>query len=156
MYLKFEHKITGDVFRTKITVDSYGTEKMPEDIERELLSRYPIIISTKDLEFMSWIRRSEGTPIIADISDFGAEVLLAVPNVEPTEWLLGDTFEAVYEISLRDIPAIDLNTIVVSREFAAQAYCMIYDNTIKKAVSSAMRELRAKHRPFEETEIEEV
>lgn len=156
MYLKFEHKITGDVFRTKITVDSYGTEKMPEGIERELLSRYPIIISTKDLEFMSWIRRSEGTPIIADISDFGAEVLLAVPNVEPTEWLLGDTFEAVYEISLRDIPAIDLNTIVVSREFAAQAYCMIYDNTIKKAVSSAMRELRAKHRPFEETEIEEV
>lgn len=156
MYLKFEHKITGDVFRTKITVDSYGTEKIKEDVERELLSRYPIIISTKKLEFMSWIRRSEGTPIVADISDFGAEVLLAVPNVEPAEWLLGDTFEAVYEISLQDIPAIDLNTIVVSREFAAQAYCMIFDNTIKKAVASAMKELRAKHRPFEETEIEEV
>ena len=156
MYLKFEHKITGDIFRTRITVDSYGTEKMSEDIERDLLSRYPIIINTKNLEFMSWIKRSEGTPIIADMSDFGAEVLLAVPNVEHAEWLLGDSFEAEYEISLHDIPAIDLNTIVVSREFAAQAYCMIFDNIIKKAVASAMKELRAKHRPFEETEIEEV
>lgn len=154
MYLRFEHRIDKDVYQTKVTVDSYGTDQMDGNKERELLSRFPIIINTRDLEFSNWIRRSENVPVLADMSEFGADVNVVVPNVEQHEWLLGDTFEAEYQISLADIPAGELGAIMISREFVAQAYCKIFDYTIKCAIEKAMKDLRTKHRPFEDTEIE--
>ena len=154
MYLKFEHSINDDVFQTKITVDSYGTDHMSAEMEKELLSRHPIIINTKDLIFTGWIRKSEEMPVVS--KDFGLDAAVTVPDVPHGEWVLGDSFEAMYSISLKDIPATDLNAIVTSREFAAMAYCMIYDTTIKKAVAFVMKVLRAKYRPFEHIEVELV
>ena len=51
MYLKVKNDIENNIFSTVITVDSFGTEQLSEDEERELLRDFPTKVSYRNLKF---------------------------------------------------------------------------------------------------------
>ena len=153
MQLKFTHDIENNVFSTTITVDSFGTEQLSEDEEKELLNDFPTKIAYRNLTFTKNVTMSGSVPVITEteITNENDDVIVSVtiPPISNKEILLGENFEAVYKVDVNKIvsSAVDAD-VLTTKDLVAQAYCIVFDEVIRAAIESVMTTLRAKAPSF--------
>lgn len=155
MYLKILHDIENNVFSTSITIDSFGTKELSDVEEKELLKDFPSKLSYKNLEFKKNVEIKEKSPEITDTEPNESTVVaVTLPVLSNKDILLDEHFEAVYHIDIDKISptAIDEH-VLTTKELVAQAYCIVFDEVICKAVESIMKELRDKAPKFVSEQI---
>lgn len=154
MYLKVENNIDNNVFTTVITIDSYGTEQMSSDEERELLENFPSKLVYRELTFEKNIKIQGSVPIITeDEADDTDIVTVTLPALTNKEIAIDEEFKAEYKIDLGKIPKSNVNAVLTTVELIAQAYCLIYKEVICEAVQKTLDILREKAPSFEGEEI---
>lgn len=153
MQLKFTHDIENNVFSTKITIDSFGTEQLSEDEEKELLNDFPAKIAYRALTFTKNVTMSGSIPVVTDTvitSENDTEIVsVTIPPISNKEILLGEDFEATYKVDVNKIvnSAVDEN-VLTTKDLVAQAYCAVFDEVVRDAVETIMIDLRAKAPSF--------
>lgn len=153
MQLKVTHDIENNVFATTITVDSFGTEQLSEDDEKELLNDFPTKIAYRNLTFTKNVTMSGSVPVVTDtvITSENENTIVAVtiPPISNKEVQIDENFNAVYKIDVNKIPnsAVDAN-VLTTKELVAQAYCVVFDAVVEGAVGAAMTAIRAKAPAF--------
>lgn len=154
MYLKVENNIENNVFATTITIDSYGTEQMSSDEEKELLKNFPSKLVYRELTFEKNVKIQGGVPVVTeDVADDTTIVKVTLPALTNKEIPLDGDFLAEYKIDLGKIPKANVNKVLTSVELIAQAYCLIYKEVICEAVQKTLDILRVKAPSFEGEEI---
>lgn len=154
MYLKVENNIDNNVFATAITIDSYGTEQMSSDEEKELLKNFPSKLVYRELTFEKNIKIQGNVPVITeDVADDTTIVKVALPSLTNKEIAIEDGFLAEYKIDLGKIPKANVNKVLTTVELIAQAYCLIYKTVICEAIEEILDTLRTKAPSFEGEEI---
>lgn len=150
MYLKFLHDIENNIFSTAIIVDSFGTEQLSEDEEKELLKDFPSKVAYRALKFTKNVEIKGNVPeVTATEPNESTVVAVTLPALSNKEILLNECFEAVYHIDVNKISptAIDEH-VLKTKELVAQAYCIVFDEVIREAVENIMKELRTKAPAF--------
>lgn len=150
MQLKFTHDIENNVFSTVITIDSFGTDQLSEDEEKELLNDFPTKVAYRNMTFSKNIKITGSVPeVTSDAVSEGTIIAVSLPPVSNKEILISEGMECVYKIDINKIPnsAID-EDVLTTKELVAQAYCLIFDETVREAIETAMTELRAKAPSF--------
>ena len=154
MYLKVENNIENNVFATTITIDSYGTEQMSSDEEKELLNNFPSKLIYRELTFEKNVKIQGGVPVITeDAADDTTIVKVSLPALTNKEISINDGFLAEYKIDLGKIPKANVNKVLTTVELIAQAYCLIYKTVICESVEGILDTLRTKAPSFEGEEI---
>ena len=154
MYLKVENNIDNNVFATAITIDSYGTEQMSSDEEKELLKNFPSKLVYRELTFEKNIKIQGNVPVITeDVADDTTIVKVTLPSLTNKEIAIEDGFLAEYKIDLGKIPKANVNKVLTTVELIAQAYCLIYKTVICEAIEGILDTLRTKAPSFEGEEI---
>ena len=158
MYLKVKNDIENNIFSTIITVDSFGTEQLSEDEERELLRDFPTKVSYRNLKFEKNIKIDGSVPVVtAEEANNDTIITVKLPALSNKEIPLDDTFEAVYKIDINKIsPSAVDETVLTTKELVAQAYCTIFSSVICDAVKALMDELREKAPSFTSESIVEI
>jgi len=149
MDLKLTHDIENNVFSTTITVDSFGTEQLAPDEEKELLSDFPTSITYRSLTFTKNVKMVGSIPEITTDEVGEGVVAVTLPTLSNREIPINEEFAAVYKIDMEKISptAID-SAVLTTKELVAQAYCAIFDAVVCDAVQAAMVALRAKAPAF--------
>lgn len=150
MQLKFTHDIENNVFSTVITIDSFGTEQLSEDEEKELLNDFPTKVAYRNMTFSKNIKMNGTVPeVTSDAESEGTVIAVSLPPVSNKEILIDEDMTCTYKIDVNKITtsAID-ESVLTTKELVAQAYCLIFDETIREAIETAMTELRAKAPAF--------
>lgn len=153
MQLKITHDIENNIFTTVLTVDSFGTEQLSEDDEKELLNDFPTKIAYRNLTFTKNVTMSGSVPVVTDtaITSENEDTIVAVtiPPISNKEVQIDENFNAVYKIDVNKIPnsAVDAN-VLTTKELVAQAYCVVFDAVVEGAVGTAMTAIRAKAPAF--------
>jgi hypothetical protein len=154
MYLNIKNDIENNVFSTEVTIDSFGTEQLSEDEEREILRDFPSKIAYRNLVFSKNVKINGTVPEITE-DDVGDTVVnVTLPTLSNKEIMLDKDFNAVYKIDVNKIPnsVIDEN-VLVTKELVAQAYCLVFSTVIVNAVETIMEDIRGKAPAFEGEKI---
>ena len=150
MYLKVKNDIENNIFSTLITVDSFGTEQLSEDEERELLQDFPTRLSYRNLVFSKKIKLEGTIPVVVDDDNEDEDVVtVKLPALSNKEIFINSEFEALYKIDINKIApsAID-ETVLTSKELVAQAYCVIFSTVVCEAIQNIMNAIREKAPSF--------
>lgn len=149
MYLKVSHDIENNVFLTKITIDSLGTETLSEDEEREILRDFPSKVTYRNLTFSKNVKLVGLSLEITDDLVSDSVVKVTLPVLSNKEILLDKDFEALYKIDTAKIPqsAIDSN-VLTTKELVAQAYCIVFDAVVIDSIKTIMEDIRSKAPTF--------
>lgn len=150
MYLKIVHDIENNVFSTVITIDSFGTEQLSEDEERELLKDFPSKVAYRNLKFTKNVEVKSNVPEITDTEPNESTVVaVTLPALSNREIVLNECFEVVYHIDISKVSptAIDEH-VLTTKELVAQAYCIVFDEVIRAEIERIMKELRTKAPAF--------
>jgi len=147
MYLKVKNDIENNVFSTAVTVDSFGTEQLSEDEEKELLADFPTKIAYRNLTFSRNVKINGTVPEIT--KDTEGAVTVTLPTLSNKEIAVNADFTAAYKVDIARIPAaaVDKN-VLTTPELVAQAYCMVFADVICEAVGGVMAALRSKAPSF--------
>ena len=151
MYLKAKNDIENNIFSTTVTVDSFGSELMSEDEEKELLSNFPTKIAYRNLIFSKNIKLNGTVPEITDEEVDGTTIVAVnLPALSNKEILLDKDFVANYKIDIAKISntSVDKN-VLTTKELVGQAYCLIFQTVICDAVKETMDKVREKAPSFE-------
>lgn len=153
MQLKITHDIENNIFTTVLTVDSFGTEQLSEDDEKELLNDFPTKIAYRNLTFTKNVTMSGSVPVVTDteITNENEETIVSVtiPPISNKEVLLDAAFNAMYKVDVNKIVASAVDEhVLTTKELVAQAYCAVFDAVITEAVGDVMTVLRAKAPAF--------
>ena len=149
MVLKILNDIENNVFSTVITVDSFGTEQLSEDEEKEMIKDFPTKVAYRNLTFRKHIKMNGSVPEVTNDEVGDSVVDITLPTLSNKEILLDENFEAVYRIDLSKIPNsfVDDN-VLTKKELVAQAFCLIFDEVIRAEVSRIMTDIRSKAPAF--------
>jgi len=149
MYLKVVNDIENNVFSTVISVDSFGTEQLSEDEEKELLADFPAKLAYRNLVFSRNVKINGSVPeITTDEAGEGA-VTVTLPTLSNKELAVNADFNASYKMDLAKIPASAVDeTVLTTPELVAQAYCLVFADVICKAVMDVLTALRSKAPAF--------
>ena len=149
MYLKLTHSIDNNVFNTTIAVESFGTEQLSEDEEKELLSDFPTRMAYRNLTFSKNIKMNGSVPEVTTDEVGEGVVKVTLPTLSNKEIVIDEKFSTTYKIGLDKISASATDTAVLTtKELVAQAYCAVFDAVICDEISRLMTELRAKAPAF--------
>lgn len=149
MYLKIKNDIENNVFSTAVTVDSFGTDQLSEDEEKELLADFPTKIAYRNLVFSRNIKINGTVPEITEDEVGEGVVAVVLPTLSNKELSVNADFAAAYKVDLARIPAAAVDSAVLTTpELVAQAYCLVFADVICKAVGDAMAALRSKAPSF--------
>lgn len=166
MYLNVKRDIENNVFFIDITVDSFGTDQLSEDEERELTRDFPTKIAYRNLTFTKNVKLNGAVPEITDEKPGAAEnnggesdepvsaaeeaadsgvVTVTLPPLSNRELLVNEEFHAEYKIDTAKIPgsAVD-RSVLTTKELVAQAYCLVFESVIVDAVAAVMDSLRSR------------
>lgn len=150
MDLQIKHDIEKNVFSTVITIAGLGTEVFSEDEEREMLKNFPSKVIYRNLNFSKNIVINGTVPEVTDDEANDSIVTVTLPPLSNKEILLDEDFSAEYRIDINKIPNSVLDeTVLTTKELAAQSYCAIYDKVICDAVTEIMENIRSKAPAFE-------
>ena len=160
MDLKVTNNIDNNIFSTTITVDALGTEQLSEMEERELISNFPTKLAYRNLKFKKNINIDGIVPVITDTEPETVDgvnngvVTITLPALSNKEILLDENFEAHYKVDCTKIsPSVLDDDVIVTKEIASQAFCLIFSQVICDAVREIMTELRKKAPAFEGEKI---
>ena len=154
MFLKITNDIEKNVFSTKITIDSFGTETLSPTEEADMLNDFPEKISFRSLSFKKNIVLEGNVP---KIDDSGSGLLVSLPPLSNKEIILDENFEALYKIDTARISNLAVDgSVLTTKELVAQAYCLIFSTVICEAVERAMLSIRSKAPSFAGETLVEV
>lgn len=151
MDLKIKKDIDTNIFYTDITVDSFGTESLSEDEEKDLIVNFPSKLTYRNLKFTKNIKMEGAVPAITeDEADGETVVSVTLPPLSNKEIPIDENFNAYYRIDYLKIPtsAID-EKVLTTKELVAQAYNLIFTQVVCDAVKEIMDGIRAKAPAFE-------
>lgn len=171
MYLSVKRDIENNVFSIDIKVDSFGTDQLSEDEERELTRDFPTKVAYRNLTFTRKVKLNGAVPEIAEEKPGSADevsteteeaagdgvVTVTLPPLSNRELLVNENFHAEYKIDTAKIPgsAVD-DTVLTTKELVAQAYCLVFESVIVDAVTSVMNSLRSRAVGFTREELVSV
>lgn len=149
MYLKITNDIENNVFSTMINIDSFGTEQLSEDEEKEMLKDFPTKVAFRNLVFKKNVKMNGTVPEVTDEEAGEGIVAVTLPALSNKEVLLDENFEVSYRVDVNKISntAVDEN-VLTTKELVAQAYCVVFDEVIRAEVERIMTELRKKAPAF--------
>lgn len=171
MYLGVKRDIENNVFFIDIKVDSFGTDQLSEDEERELTHDFPTKIAYRNLTFTRNVKLNGAVPEITEERPGMAEdnqsetgekkgngvVAVTLPPLSNRELIVNEDFHAEYKVDTAKIPgsAVD-DTVLTTKELVAQAYCLVFESVIVDAVTSVMDSLRSRAVGFTREELVNV
>lgn len=164
MYLGVKRDIENNVFSINIKVDSFGTDQLSEDEERELTCDFPTKIAYRNLTFSRNVKLNGAVPEITEEKPGAAEkeagngvVAVTLPPLSNREIIVNEDFHVEYKIDTAKIPssAVD-DAVLTTKELVAQAYCLVFESVIVTAVSSVMDSLRGRAVGFTREELVNV
>ncbi len=149
MYLKITNDIENNVFSTMINIDSFGTEQLSEDEEKEMLKDFPTKVAFRNLTFKKNVKMNGSVPEVTDDEVGEGVVAVTLPALSNKEVLLDENFEVSYRVDVNKISntAVD-EKVLTTKELVAQAYCVVFDDVIRAEVERIMTELRGKAPAF--------
>lgn len=157
MYLGVKRDIENNVFYIDIGVDSFGTDQLSEDEERELTHDFPTKIAYRNLTFTRNVKLNGAVPEITEENVGSGVVAVTLPPLSNRELLLNEDFRAEYKIDTAKIPgsAVD-DAVLTTKELVAQAYCLVFESVIVDAVAAVMDSLRSRAVGFTREELVSV
>lgn len=170
MYLGVKRDIENNVFFIDIKVDSFGTDQLSEDEERELTHDFPTKVAYRNLTFTRNVKLNGAVPEIteekpgvvegdseADGQVSNGVVTVTLPPLSNREVVVNEDFHVEYKIDTAKISgsAVD-DTVLTTKELVAQAYCLVFESVIVDAVSSIMDSLRSRAVGFTREELVNV
>lgn len=156
MQLKKVRDIEDNVYSTTITIDSFGTEQLSEDDEKESLKDYPEKIAYRNLTFSKNVKIENGAPVVTDEAvDDEAETVtvreVTLPPISNREITLDPNFTAAYRVDAKKVVASALDeNVLTTKDLVARAYIAVFESVIVEAVEEAMEAIRANTPPFAE------
>lgn len=149
MYLKISNDIENNAFSTVVSVDSFGTEQLSADEEKELLADFPTKIAYRHLVFSRNVKINGSVPEITGDEAGDGVVAVTLPTLSNKELAVNADFTAAYKVDLSRIPAAAVDgAVLTTPELVAQAYCLVFADVICKAVEDVMTALRSKAPSF--------
>lgn len=170
MYLGVKRDIENNVFFIDIKVDSFGTDQLSEDEERELTHDFPTKVAYRNLTFTRNVKLNGSVPEITEEKPGVVEgdsetdeqvsngvVTVTLPPLSNREVVVNEDFHVEYKIDTAKISgsAVD-DTVLTTKELVAQAYCLVFESVIVDAVSSIMDSLRSRAVGFTREELVNV
>lgn len=170
MYLGVKRDIENNVFFIDIKVDSFGTDQLSEDEERELTHDFPTKVAYRNLTFTRNVKLNGAVPEITEEKPGVVEgdsetdgqvsngvVTVTLPPLSNREVVVNEDFHVEYKIDTAKISgsAVD-DTVLTTKELVAQAYCLVFESVIVDAVSSIMDSLRSRAVGFTREELVNV
>ena len=145
MYLGVKRDIESNVFYIDIKMDSFGTDQLSEDEDRELTHDFPTKIAFRNLTFTRNVKLNGAVPEITEEDAGEGIVTVTLPPLSNRELLLDENFHAEYKIDTAKIPgsAVD-DAVLTTKELVAQAYCLVFESVIVDAATAIMESLRSR------------
>lgn len=148
--------IDSNIFSVELTVDAFGNEQFSDDEERELVSNFPTKIAYRNLVFEANVKMDGNVVVVTD-DDTGDDVVhVKIPPLSNKEIMIDENFNAIYKVDCSKITNAEKNDVLNTRELVAQAYCVVFANTVLDKVADVMNELRSKAPSFEGNDIVRV
>lgn len=156
MDILVKKKISSNIFSVELTVDAFGNEQLSEEEEREVVSNFPTKIAYRNLVFESNVKIDGNVVVVTDDETGDGVVSVKIPPLSNKEILVDENFNAIYKVDCSKITNAEKNDVLNTRELVAQAYCVVFANTVLNKVTEVMNELRSKAPSFEGNDIVRV
>lgn len=154
MKLKYVKEIKENVYKINITCAELGTATVDADAEAEEIENFVPTFRYKDLTWTGKFNKDSSGNVIVDSSS-GDEISIGlIDKLIP----VNDKLNVSFEISTKSVKSSQLEglTHINSPELYCEACCLLFKETIKKAVKDSLDAMRSHKNDFESDNDEDT